>query len=93
MLWRLAVGNYEYNGVRLCNLPVLYTYKASECKRAIIRLHCKSSLWNTGYVDSGGAFECPHIYRTNEPVHQHERFFVDEIFHGETRPNSLNKTA
>ena len=31
----------------------VYTYKASECKRAIIRLHCatsKSSLWYVGYV-------------------------------------------
>ena len=40
----------------------LYTYKASECKRTIIRLHCatsKSSLWNMEYVACGGALECP----------------------------------
>ena len=46
----------------------LYTYKASECKRAITRLHCatsKSSLWNMGNVSHGGAFECLRIYRTN----------------------------
>ena len=60
-----------------CNLPVfksVHTYKASECKRAIIRLHCatsKSSLWYMGfmYVPHGGAFECPHIYCTNMYIH------------------------
>ena len=46
----------------------LYTYKASECKHAIIRLHCatsKSSLWKMGYVARGGAFERPRIYHTS----------------------------
>ena len=51
-------------------------YKASECKRTIIRLHCatsKSSLWNMEYVARGGAFERPRIYRvydlgSNSPV-------------------------
>ena len=57
MPWQLAVGDY---GVRwgLCNLPVLYTYKASVCNRTILRLHCatsKSSLWNMEYVARGGA--------------------------------------
>ena len=63
------VGDY---GVRMstCNLPVfksVYTYKASECKRTIIRLHCatsKSSLWNMEYVAHGSALECPRIYCT-----------------------------
>ena len=62
-----------YYGVRwsTCNLPVfksVYTYKASKCKRAIIRLHCatsKSSLWYMEYVPRGGAFERPRIYRTS----------------------------
>ena len=37
----------------ICLYSNLYTYKASECKRAIIRLHyatSKSSLWHMGYV-------------------------------------------
>ena len=45
-----------------------YTYKASECKRTIIRLHCatsKSSLWYMGYVPLGGAFERSRICRTS----------------------------
>ena len=49
----------------------VYTYKASECKRAIIRLHCatsKSSLWYMGYVPRGGAVERPRIYRTRLDV-------------------------
>ena len=49
----------------------VYTYKASECKRAIIRLHCatsKSSLWYMGYVPRGRAFERPRIYRTSTYV-------------------------
>ena len=52
----------------ICLYSNLYTYKAFECKRAIIRLHSatsKSSLWNMGYVARGGAFECPRIYRTS----------------------------
>ena len=55
----------------MCNLPVFksaYTYKASECKRAIKRLHCatsKSSLWYMGCAPRGGAFERPRIYRTS----------------------------
>ena len=73
MPWRLAVGDY---GVRWssCNLPVfksVYTYKASECKHAILGLHCaalKSSLWNMEYVARGGAFERPLIYRTSAHV-------------------------
>ena len=58
-----------------CNLPVfesVYVYKASECKSAIIRLHCatsKSSLWNMEYIARGGAFEHPRIYCTNMYVH------------------------
>ena len=43
----------------------MYTYKASKCKRAIIRLHCatsKSSMWYMGNVPHGSAFERPHIY-------------------------------
>ena len=54
------------------NLYNTYTYKASECKCAIIRLHCatsKSSLWNMEYVARGGAFECPRIYRTSVHVY------------------------
>ena len=60
-----------------CNLPVfksVHTYKASECKCTIIRLHCatsKSSLWNMEYVARGGAFERPHIYRTR--IHVYEK--------------------
>ena len=41
----------------------------------IIRLHCatsKPSLWNMGYVARGGAFERPHIYRTNIHVYHSE---------------------
>ena len=44
----------------ICLYSNLYTYKASECKHANIRLACdtsKSSLWNMGYVARGGAFE------------------------------------
>ena len=73
MPWRLVVGDYGYVGAR--DLPVfksVYTYKASECKRAIIRLHCatsKFSLWNMEYVARGGAFERPRIYRTSTYVH------------------------
>ena len=81
MPWLLVVGDY---GVRwsTCNFPVfksVYTYKASECKCAIIRLHCatsKSSLWNMEYVARGGAFERPHIYRTIIYVHEHVVFTV-----------------
>ena len=66
-------GTTEYVTWSSCNLPVFksvshYTYKASECKRAVIRLHCatsKSSLWYMGYVPCGGAFERPRIYRTS----------------------------
>ena len=66
--WRLVYSRVY--GVRrsTCNLPVfksVYTYKASECKCTITRLHCKSSLWNMEYVACGGAFECPPIYRTS----------------------------
>ena len=60
-----------YVGVRPCNSN-LYTYKASKCKRTIIRLHCatsKSSLWNMGYVARVSAFEHPRIYRTNVHVY------------------------
>ena len=61
------VGDNGVRGDRLYFKSV-YTYKASECKRTIIRLHCaasKSSLWYMGYVPQGGAFECPRIYRTS----------------------------
>ena len=71
MLWPLAVRDYggalEFVHV-ICLYLNLYTYKASESKRTIIRLHCatsKSSLWNMGYVAHGGAFKSPRIYRTN----------------------------
>ena len=49
----------------------LYTYKASECKRANIGFHCatsKSSLWNMEYAARGGALERPRIYRTSTYV-------------------------
>ena len=42
-----------YVGVHVVYLYSVYTYRASERKRAIIRLHCatsKSSLWYMGYV-------------------------------------------
>ena len=60
MPWRLVVvttGVLEFACIQV-----------SECKRAIIRLHCatfKCSLWNMEYVARGGAFECPRIYRTS----------------------------
>ena len=70
---RSCRGDYGYVGAR--DLPVfksVYTYKASECKHTIIRLHCatsKSSLWNMEYVARGGAFERPRIYHTSTYVH------------------------
>ena len=57
----------------------LYTYKASECKRAIIRLHCatsKSSLWNMEYVAHGSAFERPCIYRTSIHIHVYKHMYM-----------------
>ena len=54
-LWRLVVGDYRVRR-STCNLSVIksvHTYKASECKRTIIRLHCaisKALLWNMEYV-------------------------------------------
>ena len=67
--WGLR-GTLEFVRV-ICLCSNLYTYKASACKRTIIRLHCatsKSSLWNMEYVARGGAFEHPHIYCTNVHV-------------------------
>ena len=58
----------ECIGVRVICKSV-YTYKASECKSTIIRLHCvtsKSSLWNMEYIARGG--ERPRIYRTSTNV-------------------------
>ena len=52
----------------ICQYSNLYTYKASECKHAIIGLHCatsKSSLWYMGYVPHGSDFERPRIYCTS----------------------------
>ena len=63
MPWRLVVvttGVLEFACIQI--------RKVSECKRAIIRLHCatsKCSLWNMEYVARGGAFERPRIYRTS----------------------------
>ena len=60
-------GRLEFVCV-ICLYSNLYTYKASGCKCAIIKLHCatsKSSLWNMGYVARGGVFERPRIYHTN----------------------------
>ena len=60
-------GTLEFVHV-ICLYSNLYTYKASVCKRTIIRLHCatsKSSLWNMGYVARGGAFKCPRSYSTS----------------------------
>ena len=79
--WRLVVGDYRVRW-SACNLPVfesVYTYKASECKHAIVRLHCatsKSSLWNIEYVARGGAFECPCIYRTIYCVLEMDMYIV-----------------
>ena len=78
--WQLVVGTTGYVGVRVIYLHSnLYTYKASKCKRAIIRLHCatsKSSLWNMEYVARGGAFECSRIYRIS-------RFIEHVIVHSQ----------
>ena len=69
MPWRLVVRDYGYVGAR--DLPVfkcVYMYKTSECKHAIVRLHCatsKSLLWNMEYVARGSGFKRPHIYRTS----------------------------
>ena len=63
-------GDYSSRGLR--GTLKFYTYKASECKHAIIRLHCatsKSSLWNMEYVAHGSAFEHPHIYRTSTCIY------------------------
>ena len=79
--WRLVVGDYRVRW-STCNLPVfksVYTYKASECKHAIVRLHCatsKSSLWNMEYVARGGAFERLHIYRTIYCVLEMDMYIV-----------------
>ena len=67
----------------ICLYSNLYTYKASECKHAIIRLHCatsKSSVWNMGYVAHGGAFEHPRIYRTNIHVHLNAKSQSHQLF-------------
>ena len=53
-------------------VEIVKSVKASECKHAIIRLHCatsKSSLWYMGYVPCGSAFESPRIYRKSRIVH------------------------
>ena len=62
----MAASSRDYRVRRsMCNLPVFKSAYTSECKHAIISLHCKSSLWNMEYVACGGAFERPRIYRTN----------------------------
>ena len=77
--WGLQ-GTLEFVRVT-CQYSDLYTYKASECKHTILRLHCalsKSSLWNMEYVARGGAFECPHIYITYIyiPGYIHRRKYI-----------------
>ena len=51
-------------------------------QHAIKRFHCatsKSSLWNMEYVDHGGAFERPHIYRTNMYVQCHVKVTIVHV--------------
>ena len=71
----MATRTTGYVSVRVSNLPVFKSVylQVSECKHAIIRLHCatsKSSLWNMGYAALAVPLNASASIIQVETVHQ-----------------------